>query len=125
QLAHPLPGFPERLKLMLRPKADERLALQLRNLLPFGERIRHGLAMHFGEFRFVVERLNMRRPARLIEKNHALGFSRMMQRLHHAAPAGIGISREQARVQQGIERQDAETRNPSPQKSAPMNVASK
>src|SRR6185503_17397813 len=68
--------FAETLKGMLRRKAEELFALQLRNLLPFGERFRHGLAVQLHQRRFVVEGLEVRGSAGLIEKNDALRLRR-------------------------------------------------
>ena len=51
------PDLPNFLKSMLRPEADQRSALELRDLLALGERLRHAFAVHGGELRLVVERL--------------------------------------------------------------------
>ena len=79
------PDLAEFLEAVLRAEADQRLALQLRDLLALGERFRHGLAVHLGELRLVVEGLQVRRAARLIEEDDALGLGRMMQRIDRAA----------------------------------------
>ena len=41
--------LPELRERMLRPEADQLLALQLRELLPFREALRHRLAVHLGQ----------------------------------------------------------------------------
>ena len=46
-------------KLMLRAEAGELLALELGELLTFGETLRHGLAMHLGELGLGVECLQV------------------------------------------------------------------
>ena len=66
QFAHLLAGLAVLLKLVLRPEAGQRLPAKLRDLLPLGEGFRHRLAMHLGELRLVIERLQMGRPARLV-----------------------------------------------------------
>src|ERR1700680_253548 len=87
QLAYLLSRFAELLEAILRTETDERFALQLRDLLPLGERFRHLLLMHLGEFGFVVKRLQMRWAARLIEEDDPLRLGSMMQRIDYTAPA--------------------------------------
>ena len=65
--------FPELGEGKLRREADEFLPLQLRELLPAREALRHGLAMHRRELRLRVEGLELRRPARHREPDHAFG----------------------------------------------------
>jgi hypothetical protein len=59
QLAYLKPRFAEPLKSMLWPKANQLLALQLGYLLSLGERLRHRLAVHLGQFRLWIERFEM------------------------------------------------------------------
>src|SRR5437879_647722 len=56
---------------VLWPKADKWLPLQLSNLLTLSEGLRHRLAVHLSKFWFRVQRLKMRRPSCLIQKDHA------------------------------------------------------
>ena len=74
------------LELVLRRQALELLILKLRDRLPLGERLRHRLAVHFGELRLVVERLQVRRSAGHVEVNHALCLAREVQRVDDAGP---------------------------------------
>ena len=74
QRADLLAGFAEFLERMLGAEADEALALQLGDLLPLGEGVRHGLAAQFGELGLVVEGFQVRRAAGLIEEDDALGL---------------------------------------------------
>ena len=67
QLADLLPGLAELLEAVLRPEALQLLALELGDRLALGERLGHRLAVHLGELRLVVERLEVRRPAGLIQ----------------------------------------------------------
>ena len=53
----------ELLELGLRPEADQLLPLELGELLPLGQALGHRLAVHLGQLRLVVERLQVRRPA--------------------------------------------------------------
>ena len=71
----------------LRRKASQLLALKLGHLLAFGERFRHRLPVQFGKLRFVIEGLQVRRPARHIKKDYAFGARRMVKRIHHTGPA--------------------------------------
>jgi hypothetical protein len=63
QRADLLAGFAELLKRMLRAETGQALALELRDLLPGGEGVRHGLAGHLGELGFVVEGFQVRGAA--------------------------------------------------------------
>src|SRR5207249_9326107 len=71
ELAHRLARLAESLEAVRRPEAGELLALQLRDLLSLGQRLRHRLAVHLGELWLVVEGLEVRRPAGLIQEDHA------------------------------------------------------
>ena len=57
---------------MLRREALQLLALELSDGLPFGERLRHWLAIHLGKLRLVVVSLEVRRTTGHAEKNHTL-----------------------------------------------------
>ena len=80
-LRHLLPGLAVPLERELRREAHQLLALQLRQLLPLRERLRHRLAVHRGQLRLVVERLEVRRPAGLVQEDDALGLRGVMQRV--------------------------------------------
>ena len=62
------------------------------------------LAVHLGELRLVVEGLEVRRSAGLIEEDDALGLGGMMQRIDDAG----AMPREQARIEQRVQAQQAE-----------------
>ena len=96
------PGFAELLERMLRAEAGQALALELRDLLPGGEGVRHGLAGHLGELGFVVEGFQMRGAAGLIEEDDALSLGRMMQGVDHARGC------QQPPVEQRIQGQQAD-----------------
>ncbi len=94
----------------LRRKTSQLLILQLSNLLAFRERLGHRLPVQFGKLRFVIERLQVRRPASHIKEDDPFGAWRMVKRIHHAGPAwrgGNGAAQE-ARVQQAPQRHQAE-----------------
>jgi hypothetical protein len=59
-----------------RAKASKLLALELCELLTFGEALWHGLTMHFSEFRFVVEEFQVGWAAGHGEPNDSLGALR-------------------------------------------------
>ena len=79
QLGYLLAGLAELLEAVLRAEADERLALQLGDLLSFGEGLRHLLLVHVCELRLVVERLEVRRSAGHEEVNDTLGLRGKMR----------------------------------------------
>ena len=56
-----------------RPEDLQLLALELGDRLALGERLGHRLAVELGELRLVVERLELRRPARHVQEDDALG----------------------------------------------------
>ena len=119
-----LAGFAILLKLMLRPKALQRLvALQLRNRLTVGDRLGHPLAVHLGQLRFVVERLEMRRPACHAEMDHPLGLGREMQRVNR--PGGCqwgGLLGQATRPQHRGQRQRADTHGDPVQERAAVQL---
>ena len=105
-----LPGLAELLELMLRPEAVQLLPLKLGDRLALGERLGHRLAVHLGQLRLVVERLQMRRPAGHVQPDDALGLRREVQRPHDAGPfvgVGLGLG-EGARVEERCEREAAD-----------------
>ena len=70
------PHLPNFLKLALRAEAVQLLPLELRDLLALGDALRHRLAVHLGELRLVVERLQVRRPAGHRQPDDALRLRR-------------------------------------------------
>ena len=107
QLAHLLAVLPELLEAKLRPVAVQLGTLQLRDLLPLRERVRHRLAVHLRELRLVIPRLQVRRPARHREPDDALGLRREVQRVYDAGPlvlrSSLFRSGEEARLKKGGE----------------------
>ncbi len=95
QRAHLLAGLAELAEGVLRPEARQFAALKLRDLLTLGERFRHGLVMHGRQLRLIVEGLQMRRAARLVEEDDPLRLGRMMQRIDRA----VRRRGEQARIE--------------------------
>ena len=79
------PDSPYFLKRMLRSKALQLLALKLRDRLALGKRLGHRLAVHLGQLGLVVERFQVRRPARHRQKNDPLGSRCNVQRIDDAA----------------------------------------
>ncbi len=59
---------------MLRPKTIELRALKLSDLLAFRHRLRHRLAMQFGELRFIVEGVDVSHPAGHVQPDDPLRF---------------------------------------------------
>ena len=77
--------MPNFLNFVLRRETGEHLGpLELGDLLAFGHGLGHGLATLIAEFGLVVESLQMRGAARLVEENDALGFGRMVQGIDDA-----------------------------------------
>ena len=127
------PLLPQRLKRMLRSEADQLRPLELGDRHALGERLGHRLAVHLGQRRLVVERLQVRRAAGHVEIDDPLDLGREVQRMDHAAPA-LGMARgdagrlrvgpaEQARVEQRGECQRAEPGRRAAQKRAAMNAS--
>src|SRR6266508_695483 len=101
-------------------QAGEALPLELRDLLPSGERLGHRLTRHVGELRLVVECFEMRRPAGLVQIDDAFRFRREMERIDDALRLGIHRARgcRQTRVQQRIQSHQSKSR-PSPSEERP------
>ena len=113
------PDLPNFLKAVLRAEADQRLALQLRDLLSLGEGFRHGLAVHFGELGFVVEGFQVRRAAGLVEEDDALGLGGVMQRVDHAGDRiGCRTAADRAASSGRADR----ARDAAPEESAAVNI---
>ena len=72
---------------MLRAEAAKLLVLELGDRLALGERLGHRLAVQLGQLGLVVEQLEVRGSARLVEMDDPLGLGREMQGLEHSAPA--------------------------------------
>src|ERR1019366_10279434 len=104
---------------MLRTKTDQLLALKLGDLLSFGHGLRHGLAVQFGELGLIVEGLEMRWPAGLVEKDHAFGFGWKVERIDRAMRPG-GRRAQHAWSHQRIQCHESEPRRATPQKGAPI-----
>ena len=107
-------ALPAALEGKLRRKTFQRLLLQLRELLSGRERLRHRLPVELRELRFGVERLQVRRSARHVEPDDALGTRREVERIHYTRPArGLGgISGEAGAVQQRGQRRHTEAGAP-------------
>ena len=116
---HLLPRFAELLEAVLRPEAHQLPALQLRDLLPLRERLRHRLAVHLGQLRLVVERLEVRGPARLIQEDDALGLRRWCSGL--TTPRDTAGPAWPAAVSAG-ENRDRSASAPNPAMPRPRNV---
>jgi hypothetical protein len=71
---------------MLGAEALELLVLELGDGLALGERLGHGLAVHLRELRLVVEQLEVRGAACLVDVDDALRLRREVQRLHDPRP---------------------------------------
>src|SRR5262249_1351673 len=81
-----LSGFSNLRKRKLWRETDELLALELRDLLAVGVRVRHWFAVQFRQLWLMVKRLQMRRPARHAQKYDPLGFRGEMRRIENSAP---------------------------------------
>src|SRR6516165_8315552 len=66
------------LKLMLWTEAIELCPLKLCDGLPLGKRLRHRLAVHLGQFRLVIKRLEMRHAAGHVQPDDATYFGRYL-----------------------------------------------
>ena len=82
-----LAALPHLVKGMLRTEALERLTLELGDLLPLREALRHRLAIHGGKLRLVVERVEVGHAAGHVEPDHPLRFRRHMVGPNHPRPA--------------------------------------
>ena len=83
-----LAALPHLVKGMLRTEALERLPLELGDLLPLREALRHRLAIHGGELRLVVEGVEVGHTAGHVEPDHPLRPRRHMVRPDHPRPLG-------------------------------------
>ena len=83
-----LPALAVVLELMLGAEALEIVpaSLQLRDGLPFRDRLGHGLAVHLRQLRLVVESLKMGRTSRHAEVDHSFRFLGKMRLLDDAGP---------------------------------------
>ncbi len=90
ELADLLARLAELLERVLRREALERLPLELRDRHPRRERAGHRLAVHLGELRLVVERLQVRRPAGHAEEDDPFRLRREVRRVDHPSPV-IGL----------------------------------
>src|SRR5262249_22453154 len=107
---------------VLRAEAAQLLALELRDGLAARDRLRHRLAVHRGELRFVVEEREVRRAAGLVEGEQVLGARGAVQRLH-AACAVVRRS-EPARVEERQQRDRAQTGStPAEERTARQSLA--
>jgi hypothetical protein len=86
-LADLLARFAVLQELVLRPEALQLLSLKLRDWLPLGERFGHRLPVHLGQLGLVVERLQVRRPARHRQEDDPPGLGGQVQRMDCAAAA--------------------------------------
>lgn len=80
----------EFLERMLRPEADERFALKLRELLAFGEAFGHRLVVHLGQLGFGIKSFKLRRAAGHGEPDDALGALREWEFCNCAARGSGG-----------------------------------
>ena len=97
---------------------------QLGDLLTLGQRLGHRLAMHLGELRLEIERLEVRRTARHREPDHALHFGSVVRRLKNAGPGLACIATgesgaKQSRVQERSQGHGAECAPGPPEKNPP------
>ena len=102
------------LERVLGGEAGELLPLELRDRHPRGERPRHRLAVHRGELRLVIERLQVRRPARHVQVNDPLRLRREVRRADDPRPPLLaGRRRRRPRSSPGF-RSEARASAPSP-----------
>ncbi len=82
QLAQPRAGLSVLLEFENRWRhRQRRLARRhARDPLPLPDRIRQILAAILGQLRLVVEQVHLRRAARLVQEDHALGLGREMRK---------------------------------------------
>ena len=125
QLAHHLTRLAELLEAVRRPETGEPLALQLRDLLAPGQRLRHRLAAHFGELGLVVEGLEVRGPAGLIQKDDAFGLRLDVERVDGAfRPPRRALHRGgQSCADERVQRDDPEARRTAAEKRPPVQFA--
>ena len=93
-----VPFLPNLRKRELRAQADELLALELGELLAPGQTFGHRLAVHLGQLRLGVERLQVRWPAGHRQPDHPLGPLRQRRAAPRTPRAGCGT--QQRRVEQ-------------------------
>src|SRR5581483_3807225 len=123
QAYHLLSRFAELLELVLRAEAFQLFALQLCDLLALGERFGHALAVHLRQLRLVVERLQVRGAAGLVEKDDALRLGGEVQRIYYAVRrSGGGGGCKQFRVEQRVQRNYAEAGNALAQERPTVDV---
>ena len=109
EFADLLAGFAIGLEAVLRAEALQLLALQLRDLLTLREAFGHRLRIHGQQLRLVIESLQVRRPACLVQEDDALGLGREVERVHGSERRDGGAGCEEPRGQQRMERHQPET----------------
>ena len=87
-LADLLPALSHLVEGMLGSEALQRLPLELGDLLPLGEALRHRLAIHGGELRLVVEGVEVGHASGHVEPDHPLRPRRHMVGPDHPRPVG-------------------------------------
>ena len=103
QLGEVLAGLAVALERMLRTENPELLALQLRDLLVLGERLRHGLAIATGKLGLVVEELQVGRSTRHAQEDHPLDLCRAVRIARHAGRGSEEIRSEELRQAQAAQ----------------------
>ena len=99
-------------------EAGELGALELGDRLALGERLRHRLAVHLGQLRLVVERLQVRRPAGHVQVDDALGLRREVERVDDALPA-LRLARAASAAKRRGLSSDARATQPMPAAARP------
>ena len=121
------------LKRVLGSEADQLLPLELGDRHAAGERLGHRLAVHLGQGRLVVERLQVRRAAGHVQVDDPLDLGGEVQRVDRPGPAA-GLSRgaagrvrvgpaQQARVEQRGQGQGADPRGRPAQERAALDTS--
>ncbi len=113
-------------KRMLGSETDQLLPLELSDRHALGERLRHRLAVHLGERRLGVERLQMRGAAGHVQIDDAFGLGGEVERMDDSRPvvgrSGAFGSSQQFRVEQRRQGERPDPRGRAAQERPAMNA---
>ena len=111
------PDLPNVLNPNCGPKQFSGLPCNCASCCPLVKRLAAWVCRSSCQLRLVIECFQMRGPAGLIKKNHALGLGRMMQGMNHALVSPFSESLAATSVDQKVERN-----SPSPVTPRPRNA---
>ena len=109
--------FSEALKGQLRSVANQLLSLELGDLLTFGERLGHRLAVHLGQLGLGIEGFQMRRTTGHTQPNHPPCLRWKVQGRHRSTHCpGCARRLKDSRLENGTQRHGAQALRRATQK---------